>query len=79
MNVIVEVPTQTAERTIQQVVGQKSWMADVEEFRGIPYADVSTRWTHSTVRRKLPSDQFDATKIGYHTLLDTWLSVLIFI
>lgn len=71
MKVVVKVQTQTDERVIQQVVGRKSWMAGVEEFRGIPYADVSTRWTHSTVRRKLPSDQFDATKNGYHTLLDS--------
>jgi carboxylesterase type B len=32
-------------------------------FRGIPYATVSKRWTHSRVQNSLPS-QFDATKFG---------------
>lgn len=36
---------------------------DLTLFRGIPYASVEKRWTHSQVRHTLDSP-FDATKFG---------------
>lgn len=64
--VVVSLPTQTEPGYEQKVVGQVSpYASDVEEFKGIPYGRVSRRWEHSTVRTKLPSDVFDATKHGY--------------
>lgn len=49
---------------IQRVVGILSHLPSVEEFRGIPYGHVSSRWQHSTLRHALPINVFDATKYG---------------
>lgn len=65
-SLIVSLPTQTEPSYEQKVLGRISlYASDVEEFKGIPYGLVSRRWEHSTVRTKLPSDVFDATKHGY--------------
>ncbi|KAH0359447.1 alpha/beta-hydrolase, partial [Aureobasidium melanogenum] len=62
--VVVQLPTHTKDPFVQRVVGKTSWMPGLEEFRGIPYADIADRWIHSTLRQKLPSDNFDASKNG---------------
>jgi hypothetical protein len=38
--------------------------SDIALFRGIPYANVSKRWTHSETANSL-HDGFDATRFGY--------------
>jgi carboxylesterase type B len=38
--------------------------SDIALFKGIPYANVSTRWTHSKTAHTL-DDEFDATRFGY--------------
>ncbi|KAG9605105.1 alpha/beta-hydrolase, partial [Aureobasidium melanogenum] len=62
--VVVQLLTHTEDPFVQEVVGKTSWTPGVDEFRGIPYADVAGRWKHSTLRRELPSDSFDASKNG---------------
>lgn len=37
---------------------------DLALFRGITFASVSERWTHSVTRHSLDTDLFDATKFG---------------
>lgn len=66
---VVRLPTQTHDPSVQEIIGKKSWMPGVDEFRGIPYADVAGRWMHSTLRLELPSDSFEALYNGYHHLL----------
>jgi hypothetical protein len=64
--VLVNLPTRTTPRYTQTVVGKKSELsADLDEFRGIPYGQVSKRWEHSRLRTHLPQNLFDATKNGY--------------
>jgi carboxylesterase type B len=46
-----------------EIVGEYDEANGLVFFRGIPYATVDKRWTHSRVRHTLPS-QFDATKFG---------------
>ncbi|KAH7129195.1 para-nitrobenzyl esterase [Dactylonectria macrodidyma] len=61
----VQLPTWEAQSQLQNVVGRPSSVSpDLEEFRGIPYGTVNERWTHSLLRTRLPSDEFDATKNG---------------
>ncbi|CAH0057482.1 unnamed protein product [Clonostachys solani] len=63
--VLVDLPTRTTPRYTQTVVGKKSELsADLDEFRGIPYGQVSKRWEHSRLRTHLPQNSFDATKNG---------------
>ncbi|RDW82576.1 hypothetical protein BP6252_03688 [Coleophoma cylindrospora] len=45
------------------VIGEHDSAAGLALFRGIPYASLSKRWTHSKVRNSLDSP-FDATKFG---------------
>ncbi|EXJ79515.1 hypothetical protein A1O3_07794 [Capronia epimyces CBS 606.96] len=62
---IVMVPSQTVPSRIQTVIGKRSQLSqDIEEFRGIPYADITQRWQHSTLRTSLPRDIYEATKHG---------------
>ncbi|KAL0936819.1 para-nitrobenzyl esterase [Colletotrichum truncatum] len=64
-DVIVRLPTQTTPSYVQTVIGKKSYLSeDVDEFRGIPYGEVSQRWTHSRLRTHLPQDEYDAAKDG---------------
>lgn len=63
--VIFQLPYHTKDLFVQRVVRKTSWIPGVDEFRGIPYADMADRWIHSTLRQKLPSDNFDASKNGY--------------
>jgi carboxylesterase type B len=46
-----------------EIVGEYDETDGLGFFRGIPYATVDKRWTHSRVRHSLPSP-FDATKFG---------------
>lgn len=46
-----------------EIIGEYDENNGLVFFRGIPYATVSKRWTHSQVQHSLPS-QFDATKFG---------------
>ncbi|KAH0334969.1 alpha/beta-hydrolase, partial [Aureobasidium melanogenum] len=62
--VIVQLPYHTKDPFVQRVVRKTSWIPGVDEFRGIPYADIADRWIHSTLRQELPSDNFDASKNG---------------
>ncbi|KAK4949969.1 hypothetical protein LTR10_011811 [Elasticomyces elasticus] len=48
----------------QQVHGKDSAIPGLQEFRGIPYGIVSSRWKASSLRTELPSDSFYATKNG---------------
>ncbi|KAM3521580.1 hypothetical protein NHJ13051_006160 [Beauveria bassiana] len=60
---IVHLPTPSGH--IQTVVGKRSVISEeIDEFRGIPYAQASRRWEHARLRDQLPSDVFDATKNG---------------
>lgn len=62
---IVRLPTSSVPSQIQTVIGKRSTISDdIEEFRGIPYAQVPGRWEHSCLRDRLPRDIFDATKNG---------------
>ncbi|KAJ5341450.1 hypothetical protein N7541_010574 [Penicillium brevicompactum] len=61
----VQLPTSSVPSHIQTVFGKNSAISnDIEEFRGIPYADVPGRWEHSRLRDRLPRDIFDGTKNG---------------
>jgi hypothetical protein len=63
---IVYLHTLTTPSYIQTLVGKPSAQSsDIEEFRGIPYGTVSSRWEHSQLRTHLPQDVFDATRNGY--------------
>ncbi|KAM3508698.1 hypothetical protein MY11210_006617 [Beauveria gryllotalpidicola] len=60
---IVHLPTPSGH--VQTVIGRRSVISEeIEEFRGIPYAQVSRRWEHARLRDQLPRDVFDATKNG---------------
>ncbi|KAJ5937821.1 alpha/beta-hydrolase [Penicillium verhagenii] len=63
---LVEVllPTKTAPSYEQRVIGRESDIEGVEEFRGIPYGIVPSRWQHASLRDRLPTDIFHATKNG---------------
>lgn len=61
---VVTVPTQTSPSHLQRVVGRKSAIPGIEEFRGIPYGIVPARWQHAVLRDRLPHDLFDATRNG---------------
>lgn len=45
------------------IIGELDDDASLAIFRGIPYASVERRWTHSRVQHHLPAT-FDATKFG---------------
>lgn len=61
----VQLPTSSVPSHIQTVFGKSSVIShDIEEFRGIPYADVPGRWEHSRLRHRLPRDIFDGTENG---------------
>ncbi|GLA20986.1 Alpha/Beta hydrolase protein [Aspergillus welwitschiae] len=62
--VVVIVPTQTSPSHPQRVIGRKSSISGIEEFRGIPYGTVPARWQHAVLRDRLPQDEFDATRNG---------------
>lgn len=62
--VVVIVPTQTSPSHPQRVIGRKSPISGIEEFRGIPYGTVPARWQHAVLRDRLPQDEFDATRNG---------------
>ncbi|KAH6995320.1 Alpha/Beta hydrolase protein [Ilyonectria destructans] len=63
--VVVELPTWTTPSYIQTVVGKKSTLSDdLDEFRGIPFGEVTKRWEHAKLRTRLPHDIFDATRNG---------------
>ncbi|RAL01233.1 carboxylesterase [Aspergillus ibericus CBS 121593] len=62
--VVVTVPTQTSPSRLQRVIGRKSAIPGIEEFRGIPYGTVPARWQHAVLRDRLPQDVFDATRNG---------------
>lgn len=62
---VVIVPTHGEPVAKQKITGRISAASpDLEEFRGIPYGIAPGRWQHSTFRRRLPSDDFDATRDG---------------
>ncbi|KAE8141280.1 alpha/beta-hydrolase [Aspergillus pseudotamarii] len=64
-NVVVELPTFTTPRYTQKVTGKRSPLSDdLEEFRGIPYGEVTKRWEHARIRTCLPHNDFDATENG---------------
>lgn len=48
----------------QTIIGRKTCDNRIDEFRGIPYGQVTARWQHSTLQSRLPSDIFDATRNG---------------
>ncbi|OJJ66083.1 hypothetical protein ASPBRDRAFT_189338 [Aspergillus brasiliensis CBS 101740] len=62
--IVVIVPTQTSPSHPQRVIGRKSPISGIEEFRGIPYGTVPARWQHAVLRDRLPQDEFDATRNG---------------
>lgn len=61
--VVVTLPGVTPPQTI---TGRPSplFPDSIQEFRGIPYGTVPGRWRHSSLRPRLPSDNYDATKNG---------------
>lgn len=64
--VVVELPTFNTPPYAQKVTGKKSPLSDdLEEFRGIPYGEVTKRWEHARIRTRLPHNDFDATENGY--------------
>ncbi|KAE8154357.1 alpha/beta-hydrolase [Aspergillus avenaceus] len=63
--VVVELPTFSTPRHTQTVNGKRSHLSDdLEEFRGIPYGEVTKRWEHGRIRTRLPHDDLDATENG---------------
>lgn len=63
---VVHLPTSTVPTYEQTLIGTTSaYVADIEEFRGIPYGNVPGRWQHSVMRTHLPTDVFDASRNGY--------------
>ncbi|KAL5355559.1 Alpha/Beta hydrolase protein [Aspergillus floccosus] len=63
--VVVELRTWTTPSYAQRVVGKRSAFSDnLDEFRGIPFGEVTKRWEHAKLRPCLPHDMFDATKDG---------------
>ncbi|KAH8658585.1 Alpha/Beta hydrolase protein [Ilyonectria robusta] len=63
--VVVGLPTWTTPSYTQTVIGKKSYLSDdLDEFRGIPFGQVTKRWEHAKLRTRLPYDVFDATKNG---------------
>ena len=46
-----------------EIIGEYDEAHGIACFRGIPYATVNKRWTHSELRHSLESP-FDATKFG---------------
>jgi carboxylesterase type B len=46
------------------IMGEYDEKHGLAYFRGIPYASVSERWTHSKLRHDLPRSPFDATIFG---------------
>ena len=46
------------------IVGELDKATGLAQFRGIPYASVEKRWTHSRTTHTLPSSPFDATEYG---------------
>jgi len=46
-----------------EIIGELDQDAGLALFRGIPYASVAKRWTHSRTTHSLPSP-FDATEFG---------------
>lgn len=61
----VSIPTWGPDSFCQTAIGRPSTLSpDLEEFRGIPYGNVTARWEPSQVRTRLPDDVFDATKNG---------------
>lgn len=64
--VVVGLPTWTTPSYTQTVIGKKSYLSDdLDEFRGIPFGQVTKRWEHAKLHARLPYDVFDATKNGY--------------
>ncbi|KAJ5915871.1 carboxylesterase [Penicillium verhagenii] len=62
---VVFLSTATTPTYVQTVVGKQSSLStSIEEFRGIPYGFVQSRWEHSHLRTHLPCDVFDATRNG---------------
>lgn len=62
---VVRVPSWETPHVVQSIVGRSSPVsADLDEFRGIPYAEVAARWTQAQIRPRLPRDVFDATRNG---------------
>lgn len=61
----IVLPTGTIPSYEQYVIGRKSTVPGIDEFRGIPYANVPARWQHAILRDRLPQDFFYATKNGY--------------
>ncbi|KAJ5947506.1 hypothetical protein N7466_000521 [Penicillium verhagenii] len=47
-----------------ELVGALDNDTNIALFRGIPYADVSKRWTHSVTKHNLEGETFDATQFG---------------
>lgn len=62
--VAVKISTATTPSRTQIILGRKSHITGLEEFRGIPYGSIKARWEHSAVRDSLPSDVFDARSNG---------------
>ncbi|PYH96659.1 alpha/beta-hydrolase [Aspergillus ellipticus CBS 707.79] len=60
----VLLPSHTTPPSLQRVIGCKSPIAGVEEFRGIPYGIVPARWQHAQLRDRLPEDIFYARRNG---------------
>ncbi|PWY68390.1 alpha/beta-hydrolase [Aspergillus heteromorphus CBS 117.55] len=60
----VLLPSHTVPSFPQRVIGRKSPIPGVEEFRGIPYGIVPARWQHALLRDRLPDDVFHATRNG---------------
>jgi carboxylesterase type B len=58
MKINHQLPTLSAE-----IIGELDQDAGLALFRGIPYASVEKRWTHSHTTHSLPSP-FDATEYG---------------
>jgi carboxylesterase type B len=46
-----------------EITGEYDDTYDLAYFRGVPYATVNKRWTHSQIRHSLESP-FDATEFG---------------
>jgi hypothetical protein len=64
--VIVELSTLTTPSYIQRVIGKSSSLSDdLDEFRVIPFAEVTKMWEYAKLRTHLPRNVFDATKDGY--------------
>lgn len=47
-----------------KITGDLDQKAGLVCFRGLPYAEVRARWTHSIIKNNLNGDLFDATHFG---------------